>query len=223
MNYQNTKPWRKLLPLILFLVSVIGFQSCYTDYGLTADDYDIVVTTYNKSVNFQQYKTYALVDSVFHITGDTTKPDSEILSRNNDALILSTIKNNMNRLGYTELENPSEDNLPDVALVVAALGTQVDTYYYYGYPWYGYGGGWWGYPGYGWGYPVGGVGTSTYYVGTLFINYFPAAELEGATGPRDVELDWTATINGLLSGTNRRIEDRIDQAFDQSPYLKLNN
>jgi hypothetical protein len=206
---------------VLFLLIVTGFlTSCYTDYGLSSQDHDLVITQYNKKTNFSKYKKYAIIDSVFHITGDTSKPNSEYLSRAYDDFIINTIKNNMNSLGYTEVVNPKDTNDVDIVLYVAALGTKVEQYYY---------GGWWGgypccgwgyYPPY-WGYP-GYVGTSTYYVGSLFINYVDVANITHPT----VDVEWHAILNGLLDNsshtiTQNRLKEKIDQAFDQSPYLSV--
>ncbi len=218
LSNKNNK-WRKYSSVLVFLVLLIGVSSCYTDYGLTTADYDVVVTKYDKETDFSALRTFSMIDSVYHITGDTTKSDSELLSRDSDALIVSTIRQNMLDYGYTEIKDPSEQNKPAVVVVIQALGTQVDQYYSGGwYPWYGYGwGGWWGYPGY---YPPY-VGKSTYYLGTLYIDYFDVAASEGSD---NFVVPWYATINGLLQSSNgeERLVNTIDQAFSQSPYLKLN-
>lgn len=208
--------WRNYSPVLFFFVLLIGVTSCYTDYGLTTADYDVVVTKYDKETDFAALNTFSLVDSVYHITGDSTKPDSDLLTRDNDALIISTIRQNMLDLGYVEVINPSDQNKPAVVIVIRALGTQVDQYYAY-YPGWGYPGWGWGYPGY---YPPY-VGKSTYYLGSLFIDYYDVAASENEN---DYVFPWYATINGLLNSgqTEQRLVNTINQAFIQSPYLKVN-
>jgi hypothetical protein len=212
------------LKTILFLLTIsFALTSCYTDYGLASSEYDVIITQYNKTSDFSNYKTFAIVDSVYHLTGDTSQPDSEYLTRVHDDFIINTIIKNMKNLGYTEVINPQDTSEVDVVLYVAAQGTKVDQYYYGGW-WGGYYPGWgWSYPGWGWGYP-GYVGSTTYYVGTLFINYVDVSNIGNTT----VDVEWHAILNGLLNNdtytvTQNRLEERIDKAFTQSPYLQVSN
>ena len=84
-------------------------------------------------------------------------------------------------------------------------------YYYYNY--------WcWYYPyycGWGWGYPS----VSSYTTGTLLMTLI--ADGVDYITPSDV---WTGALNGMLSGAynTSRVTKGIDQAFEQSPYLKVN-
>ncbi len=209
---KKNKIWQKYLPILFLFGLMINLTSCYTDYGLTSADYDIVLTKYVKTTDFQSLKTFSLVDSVFHITGDEDEPDSELLSRQYDRLIISTIRTNMLDLGYTEIVDPTDQNKPAVVIAIQALGTQVDQYYTGGYyPGWGWGGYWGGY------YPPY-VGKTTYYVGTIYIDYFDVAASE-----INLVAPWYATINGLLNvgGTESRITNSINQAFNQSPYLEI--
>lgn len=215
----------KTLVLVALLPLTIILTSCYSDYGLATSDYDVVVTQYNKTTDYSSYKSFAIVDSVYHLTGDSTKPDSPYLSRKHDAFVLQTIANNMKELGYTEVVNPSSPSDVDVVLFVAAQGDKVDQYYYGGwwgggyYPGWGWGGGYapgWGYPGY--------VGRTTYYVGTVFINYVDAKNI----GEETIEVEWNAILNGLLNNdsytvTQHRLEEKINAAFNQSQYLQVKN
>lgn len=211
-----------IIPVLFLLVTSISLTSCYTDYGLTSSDHDVIITQYEKTTDFSKYKTYAIVDTVYHLTGDADEPDSEYLSRAHDTFIIKTITDNMNALGYTQVLNPTDASEIDVLVYVAAQGTKVDQYYYGGWWGGGFYPGWgWGYPGYGWGYP-GYVGTTTYYVGTLFINYVDVDNIEDQT----IDVEWHAILNGLLNNdtytvTQRRLADRINKAFNQSPYLTV--
>ena len=213
-----------IIPILFLFITSLSLTSCYTDYGLTSSDHDVIVTQYEKTTDFSKHKTFAIVDSVYHLTGDTTKPDSEYLGRAHDDFIINTITKNMTDLGYTQVLNPSDASEIDVLVYVAAQGTKVDQYYYGGWWGGGYYPGWgWGYPGYGWGYP-GYVGSTTYYVGTLFINY---VDVDNINNPI-VDVEWHAILNGLLNSdsytiTQNRLSDRINKAFEQSPYLEVSN
>jgi len=81
-------------------------------------------------------------------------------------------------------------------------------------PWY-YGPSWSFSMGWGWGYPS----VSSYTTGTLVMTLI--ADGEDYIDPTRV---WTGAINGLLSGSynSTRVNNAIDQAFTQSPYLKTN-
>jgi len=226
MKFNLKKNKIGIIPVLFLLVTTLSLTSCYPDYGLASSDHDVIVTQYDKTTNFSEYKTFALVDSVFHLTGDSL--DSEYLSRKHDNLIIKTIKDNMLALGYSQILSPSSPDSVDVVVYVAAQGSKVDQYYYYG--------GYWGYPGYWgwggysssyyWGYPgyPSYVGSTTYYVGSLFINYVDTDNF----GDETVDVEWHAIFNGLLNNdsytvTENRIADRINKAFEQSPYLQSGN
>ncbi len=209
---------------ILFLATTIFLTSCYSDYGLSNSDHDVVITQYRKTSDFSKYKTFAIIDSVFHLTGDTLKPDSEYLSRKYDNTIIKITTDNMIALGHTQVLNPPSPDSVDIVIYIAAKGTKVDQYYtgsWWGggyYPDWGWGGGY--YPG--WGYP-GYVGKTTYYVGTLFINY---VDVSKTVANSTITVEWHAILNGLLNSdsysvTENRLEKQINQAFNQSAYLTV--
>jgi hypothetical protein len=84
------------------------------------------------------------------------------------------------------------------------------------YPWYP-GGGWYpGYPGYGY--------TYNFSTGTVNITMIDPQRWD----PNNPEVGpvWSGALNGLLgdtrAGASTRIRNGINQAFAQSPYLKVN-
>ena len=109
--------------------------------------------------------------------------------------------------GWTYTE---DEEAADVA-ILPAVWTNTTVFYYYDY--------WcWYYPyycGWGWGYPV----TTSYTTGTLLMAM--TSYNEDLAEPQRV---WVGAINGLLSGVYdvTRVKQGIDQAFVQSPYLKVN-
>jgi hypothetical protein len=111
---------------------------------------------------------------------------------------------NMENLGWTETDD-SEN--ADVVLL-PAVWSNTTVFYWYDYwcwyaPWY---------CGWGWGYPS----VSSYTTGTLVMTL--VADGDNYIDPARV---WTAAANGLLSGAvnTSRVNNAIDQAFEQSPYL----
>ena len=74
------------------------------------------------------------------------------------------------------------------------------------------------------GFPLGFPIYIEYATGTLFITMVDPENTD--TEEETIAVTWLAAINGLLSGSSldmaQRITDNIDQAFQQSPYLKNN-
>ena len=218
---------RLTFALIIVTISLLSLNSCYTDYGLSTQDYDIVATFFDKETDFQQFQTYTLLDSIVRVKEDggtgsdaDTKYDQQILNR---------IADNLQSYGYTSIAPDDVDstNLPDVFILVSAVSSK--NYAYSPGYWWGYWGwypGWGYYPGYGpgWGgYYPGGVSYS-FTTGSLLINMLEADNVDVAN--KTAVINWAAVINGLLddksSNISSRINQAIDQSFKQSTYLKIN-
>jgi len=213
----KTKKKKLIVHFSLLILSSFVLYSCYPDYGLTTSDYDTVITMYDNSADFNK-PTYAMPDTVVHFV---EAGEEDNVDRSKDALILSTIANNMTRLGYERVPVDTSADAPDFVILVGV--TVTDNYGTAYYPGYGYWGGWgwWGgYPG--WGYPGGSV-TYSYTTGTIFMTMIdPEKHIEGSQTFGAV---WLARINGVVSSslnTSTRITQRINDAFNQSPYLGAN-
>jgi Domain of unknown function (DUF4136) len=193
------------------LGAVSLFSSCYPDYGLTETDYDIVATKYSPTANFGALRTYAMPDTIIHIDGDSTTGTNKLLTRKYDQFILDQVARNMTAKGYTRVAVDTTKP-PDMGVIVSASGT---LYLQYNY-WYG------GYYGWYWGYyypPYYGGYYTTYTTGTLYINIIDPKNPKSA---RQYPVIWYAAMNGLLNVTanpTTRLQEAIDQAFAQSPYL----
>ena len=70
MSFKNRLNKKIRYLFVLFFGLAFAINSCYTDYGLTTSDYDVVLTRYNKETDFASFRTYALPDTIFHIVGD---------------------------------------------------------------------------------------------------------------------------------------------------------
>lgn len=139
------------------------------------------------------------------------------------------------------IENETAPYVESVYLPSVVLREKEVTYYYPGYGWWG---GWWGwygsyatggsssyyyYPGYPggcyWCYGGGYYGTVTYEVGTVLVDMVDLRQiLIDGVAPEDVEHSWVAVMRGLLgyrTSTEERVVSGIQQAFKQSPYLKV--
>ena len=221
------KPKTLISIIILIPLLIISLNSCYSDYGLSTKDYDLVATFFDKNTDFQQFQTFTLLDTVVRVKdGGGTSSDFDTRY---DQQILNRIADNLTDYGYSRIDQKDVDstNKPSVFLLVSAVSSE--NYAYYPGYWWGYWGwypGWGYYPGYGpgWGgYYPGGVAYS-YTTGSLFITMLDADNIDVEN--KTATINWAVAINGLLDDSNTnissRINETIDQSFQQSSYLKLN-
>ncbi|MBT8379017.1 MAG: DUF4136 domain-containing protein [Ignavibacteria bacterium] len=224
------KQLKRLLILSLFTIITFSINSCYNDYGLTTQDYDLVSTFFKKGVDFKKFQTFTLLDTVMRVTNDGEDPSN--VDTRYDNQILNDIERNIKNFGYSQIRQEDVDstNLPSVVILVSSVSSTNYAYspgYWWGYwGWYpgwsyypGYGSGWGGY--YPW-YPGGTV--YSYTTGSIFIEMVDPTDID--TENRRVNLQWGAGINGLTDDSSqnlsRRIKEAIDQSFKQSPYLRIN-
>jgi len=209
------------------LALTLSVAACYPgDAPSNVQDLDVVLTVHDDAVDFGDFTTYAMPDTVLHIVGED---DSNIieLPRDYDDLILDLVADNMASAGYLR-EMAPETNGADLILLVGAVGVERTSYWYSGgcywscwgwYPGWGYP----GYPGYGpgwgWGYPPY-IGSSKFEQGAVLLTL---VDPNGDTGGGDkVPVVWAASGSGLLKGEGSggpRITNAINQMFSQSPYL----
>lgn len=199
---------------VFFGLLVLLLGSCYPTFERSVEEYDIVGTIFDTETDFTQKTTFILEDEVRLIwdTAGTTDPPEypeELLDG-----IVSATKRNLFSYGWVEA---APNDTPDVHVSTAITTVNVNgTIWYPGYPWWGWGG---YYP---W-YPGGGVAYYSYTTGTVFIDM---VDVERSVTENRPIIIWNSLINGLVSSyeTNniRRVDENIDQAFTQSPYLNKN-
>jgi hypothetical protein len=197
----------------IVMIASLFLWGCYPDGAYYYEDTDITFTQYDVDFDFNTRSTFALPDKIVIDVeiedGDTTY----VFMKDAFALpILSNIRSNMENYGWNEVDI---SNNPDVVLSPAAM-KNTTVYYSYWYDWW-YGG---FYPGWGWYYPPY-YSISSYTTGTMII----AIADPNVSNPVDrSEVSWLMVGNGLASGSGNvnRVTDAIDQAFKQSPYLKIN-
>jgi Domain of unknown function (DUF4136) len=190
---------------ILYYLGIIFLMvSCYPDDTMYYEDTDLVYTNYTETFDFESKGTYAMPDKIVKVTSNLAEGENpDYVQEPYNTQILNTIKSNMTALGWTEVEDPANADLT----LFPAVWTNTTVVYWQDYwCWYYY------YCGWGWYYPS----YSTYTTGTMVMGLV-------ASGAEYVEpsVVWTGAINGLLSGSYdlSRVNNAIDQAFKQSPYL----
>jgi hypothetical protein len=221
------KQLRFLNAAAALMLIALGVTACYPGDDISYSDLDLLATAYDVNTDFASLSTYYMPDSVVHLK-DTADPLSNVdLTHDFDGFILDKVRSNMSAYGYTAEEHPSV-NRPDIYLTVSVMGTKnINVYYYYPYYWdWGWG---WYYKStdyWGWYYPPGWGGTyvTSYTVGTLVMTMHDVRNATQATDT--IPTIWTGSANGLLGSSKANAQDRIeyniDQAFKQSPYLKIN-
>ena len=202
----------------------LGVAACYPGEIDSTAQTDLVITFHQEGFDFQTNQTFAMPDTIVDVSVDSGAPS--LLNYAHQDEILAKIAQNLVALGYTRVD--ATVVRPDVVVLVSAVA--VENYVYYSYPWWPYWG-WWG----GWYGPWGYGANSTYYYpwypvystnftsGSLFITMVdpdvPAPE------PAQANSIWSGVINGMLEGTDAeilaRVNTSISQAFEQSPYLRV--
>lgn len=205
---------------------------CYPAGPEYVEDLDAVYTTFDKEYDFQDPGgpndtepefTYAMPDK---IVVDAKRDDDgdwipEYMPQAIAEEVLAQIETNMTALGWKRLDNigaPYPDGVADedadVVLTPAAIKSTTYFYSYWYDWWYGWGGYWgWYYPPY--------VTISSYTTGSMIMTI---ADPHVESPINSSQAAWVAVANGLFTGAYdiNRVKNGIDQAFEQSPYLKLN-
>ena len=208
-----------------------GLTACYPGEISSLAETQVVITAHDSDFDFSSQRTYAIPDTVVEICDvEGVEPGLPINCDNdsridydhaNDVVFVARAVQNMNALGYTEMpwEEVTEDNLPDVALLMMVSVNRWTAVTYWGCGGYW---GWWGWypPGWGCGYP--GYSTTSWDQGTLYMDMLNP---DGASNEQ-IPAVWTGAINGVLSNSSNANRDLalsgIDQAFDQSKdYLMV--
>jgi hypothetical protein len=222
MRKKHSNTWKLFLLLGVFVLSagVADFLvSCAPYDDISVSDSDIVATVVDQSVDFSKKVTYARPPDV-RVIKDPNQDEADPTDLNPavEAQILSSIDENMTALGFTPVgfpgntdptQNPDKADVNVLPFVARTTWTGSSCYPYYWDYWYGY-------PGAGWCYPY----TYTFTTGSILIAMVDSVPAPG-TQPN---VEWGAGINGLLDGSTTsqiltRVNNSINQAFKQSPYL----
>lgn len=206
--------------ILLFSAAVILLAACHKEpYPQDSDNEYLVYTSPGKDVNFSQYKTFDIADSLL-VIGQGDKP---VYSQTQSALaLIQAYRTNMEKLGYIYTPaNPDADLGIQVTYII-----KTERYVqYYDNPYW-----WLDYPGY---WPAGYWGSwhGFYYPRPVVYTYTTNALLADIVNltsemseDKPLEVLWTSYIGGPAGSSYQNDVDRmkaaIDQAFAQSPYLK---
>ncbi|HET7115893.1 MAG TPA: DUF4136 domain-containing protein [Hanamia sp.] len=207
--------------VILLLSGLAGFSLLYTGCTkeplnhLTNDESRIYITDHDSTVNFSNYKTFSISDSVAVINnGQASMQLNDV-----DAAYISAVKKYMEQEGYSLVSN--NDN-PDVGVDVNRIISTSTGVISYGDYWNFYGDYWdpyyWGYPGYGYYIPY---AYSVYQIreGAVSVDIL---DLKNAPEDKKINVIWTGLIRGSGIFDASVADSQVKALFDQSPYLKTN-
>lgn len=202
----------KLFRILSLTALVFLLAQCYPKGPEYVDQLDLVYSNYDPEYNFTTQKTYAIPDKIMKIDDDLLMGEGPNFVKDTYAKpMLDQINKKMAEYGWTKVATTAN---PDVNLAPVAYELTTYTYWGYGGYWDWWYGGW-----YGWYYPYPVV--TSYSSGSLIVTMVDPQEVS----PDDkARVAWNFVINGLLEGTtaefNARFTKGINQAFDQSQYIK---
>jgi hypothetical protein len=205
----------KILKILSLTAVVFLLTQCYPAGPEYVDELDLVYTNYDVAYDFTTQPaqhTYYMPDNIMKIDDDLVNGGGPNFVNDTYAKpMLDRINQNMSNNGWKWVD---KDKNPDV--VLAPVAYLLTTTYYYGGYWGGWYGGW-----YGWYYPY--PVTTSYTTGSLVVTMLDPNDLSADDKARAV---WSFIVNGLLEGSTTDFVNRytrgINQAYTQSPYLKIN-
>lgn len=208
---------KKLLWMLMgSVVLALAFSGCTKDplNNMTDEESRIYITSYDSTVNFSNYKTYSIPDSVTVINNGVAKRELNTM----DQAYIDAVKKYMSQAGYQlVLKSASPDLGMDVSRIINT-STGVISYgdywdYYSGYwdPYY------WGYPGYGYYIPY---AYSVYQIkeGAISVDML---DLKNAVSKSKINVIWTGLIRGEGIFNAANADSQVSSLFSQSPYLNL--
>jgi hypothetical protein len=205
--------------ILLISAAVMLLAACHKEpYPQDSDNEYLVYTSPGKNVNFAQYQTFDIADSLL-VIGQSDKP---IYSQSDNALaLIQAYRINMEKRGFIcTPSNPDADLGVQLTYVVKTerfVQYYDDPYWWLDYPGYWPSGYWGNWTGFYYPRPV----TYTYTTNALLTDIVNLTGEEESGKP--LEILWTSYIGGpagaSLQGDIKRMEAAIDQAFVQSAYL----
>lgn len=197
----------------LFALAVF-FSSCEKDPDTDKLDNDyLVFTNYDSKTDFSEINSFYVIDSILIIDNKQTS-NPTYWKNENSQKIIDAYSDNFISCGYTEAASGDE---ADVVFQLSYINT---TYYFNNSvgPWWNSYPGYWNWGGWGWYYPF-----NFYYAYSTGSIIGELVNTNALYEENKLTIIWNAYICGLLNGNNlsySRTMAAINQAFEQSPYLK---
>jgi len=123
---------RFFLPAVMIALAGLMITACskYPTYTVNTEDLDMVWTEYDESVNFAEFKTYYVPDTL--LVDSTMSDEDKAYIQEYYENILAEINANMSALNYVRVDSSAN---PDMGMVVSII-TQTNYVFSYSYWWY---------------------------------------------------------------------------------------
>ena len=208
---------KRVLATIILAGSSLIYTGCQKEVldNLTTEESRIYITDHDSSVNFSNYKTYSISDSVAVIENGIATRELD----NSGAAYIQAVKKYMTAAGFTLV---GKNQNPDLGVNVNHIINTSTGVITYGDYWADYGGYWdpyyWGYPDYGYYVPY---AYSVYQIneGAVSIDLL---DLKNASSNNKIDVTWTGLIRGPAIFDETVADSQVKALFAQSPYLKTN-
>ncbi|GAB3889954.1 DUF4136 domain-containing protein [Spirosoma agri] len=202
---------------IALLVTGAGLTACKENAvnDLSPADAPVYITNYDRSVNFSQYKTFSLPDSVVIESNTGYQPSLGPL----EGRFVSNVANTLTSRGFKRVNRGESADLGVAIIRVNNLytGVGVDPYGYYGGYW---GGGYGGLGGY---YPY----YPSYYTYQVADQYWEIQIVDLKNRPTtgtgtqpQLNVIYDATVRGTDIPDQQAVDVATTTIFNQSAYLK---
>lgn len=215
---------KKIFPLLFIALAAFSCQK-EPDTGKLDADF-VVLTNHDTSFDFGQAKTYYVPDSVLVIGKNENQADYWV--NENSEQIINAFVDNMRERGFELAPNKESADYGLQISFVEDTSYFLGSSYPAGSPWWGYypgywapgfWGGYWG--GYYYPYPI----MYRYNVGVMLADLLDLkAPVNKETSTENkIPVVWNAYMGGLLFNSKFNLSaslNSINQAFEQSPYLK---
>ncbi|QHV98801.1 DUF4136 domain-containing protein [Spirosoma endbachense] len=208
---------------VLLLTIAGGLTACKENAvnDLSPADSPVYITNYDRSVNFSQYKTFSLPDSVVIESNSGYQPSLGPL----ESRFVSNVANALTGKGFQRVTKGESADLGVAVIRVNNLytGVGVDPYGYYGGYW---GSGFGGLGGFGGYYPY----YPSYYTYQVADQYWEIQIVDlknrPATSPGtepQLTVIYDATVRGADIPDQQAVDTATKAIFNQSPYLQAAN
>ncbi len=204
--------------ILLFSAAVLILAACHKEPYRDSDNEYLVYTSPGKDADFTKYRTFYIADSLL-VIGQGEKPFYSKTQAAKDLIL--AYRDNMQQRGFVYVADDAQADLGiQLTYIIKTekfLSYYDSPYWWLDYPGYwpaGYWGNWYGYY-----YPR--PVTYTYTTNALLADIVDLTPVIMEDTP--LEILWTSYIGGPAGRSYqsdvKRMENAIDQAFEQSPYL----
>ena len=196
---------------VLHIILLIALFACSDEYDIDdTSDLDVTITDYDTAFDYSNLCKYYIDETINYDEGDNTDEVSEDIATE----MFAHTQSNLDAKNYLRVNTQAEADIVVEYYVTSSNYVAVSDWYYQGdYWWWGYNGGWYIYS------PV----YSTYYMytaGSLVTTMTSRALVDSEENPSPY---WYSMLNGVVENNEEsnkiRVENSLDQAFNQSPYL----